>query len=64
MKKIKQIPHKNIYSWNEYDYAVAEAQLFNYGCIYLDQYNCPIDREYELEEIYKNEKIKEATECN
>lgn len=62
MKKLKRIPKDNIYSWNEYDYYVAECQLFNYGCIYLDDYNMPIDREFELEEIYKKDNQKEFTE--
>lgn len=37
--------------WSEYDNAVAESHIANYGCIILDEYDCPIDNEYDLEEI-------------
>lgn len=47
MKTTKTIDN----TWNNYDKAVAQAQLFNYGIIYLDNYGKPIDDEYELEEL-------------
>ena len=34
--------------WNEYDVAVAKLQLDNYGCIYLDEWGCPIDNDFEI----------------
>lgn len=38
-------------TWCEYDKAVAKMHLANYGVIFLDEYDCPIDNEYDLEEI-------------
>ena len=42
--------------WSEYDISVAKTHLANYGVIYLDEYGCPIDDEYILEdmEVSKN----------
>jgi hypothetical protein len=37
--------------WNSYDRTVAKAQLSNFGCIFLDEYGCPIDNEYALEKL-------------
>lgn len=37
-------------NWNKYDQMVAECHLANYGIIYLDEYNQPVDVE-ELEYI-------------
>lgn len=37
--------------WSEYDYAVADTHMKNYGVIILDEYDCPIDNEYDLEEV-------------
>ena len=37
--------------WSEYDYAVADTHMKNYGVIIVDEYDCPIDNEYDLEEI-------------
>ena len=39
--------------WMEYDRTVGYFQLLNYGVIFLDEYNLPIDNENELEELYK-----------
>ena len=39
--------------WNDYSKKVAKCQLNNYGVIFLDDYSCPIDNEYELEELYE-----------
>lgn len=36
--------------WSEYDKVVAQCQLMNYGKIYLDEYDVPIDDEHD----YKN----------
>lgn len=38
-------------SWSSYDKSVAKAQLSNYGIIYLDKYDKPIDDEFLLEEV-------------
>ena len=38
-------------AWSAYDQSVARTQLVNYGIIYLDEYGCPIDDEYLLEEL-------------
>lgn len=50
MKVTTEIDEK----WNNYDKANAKCQLHNYGVIYLDEYDHPIDNEYELEDL--NEK--------
>lgn len=42
-------------AWSEYDKAVAAAQMRNYGKVYLDEYGCPIDNEYEIDELRKAE---------
>lgn len=49
MTKITQ-EQINQYSsnWSAYDYTVSKAHLNNYGCVYLDEYNAPVDVE-ELE---------------
>ena len=53
-------------SWNEYEQVVGGNQLLNFGIIFLDKYNKPIDNEYELEELYeKYQEVKKLnfTEC-
>lgn len=40
-------------NWNDYSKKVAKCHLNNYGVIFLDNYGCPIDNEYELEELYE-----------
>lgn len=40
-------------NWNGYNKSIAECHLSNYGVIFLDDYDCPIDNEYELEELYE-----------
>lgn len=37
--------------WNSYDRTVAKSQLSNFGCIYIDEYGCPIDNEYVLAKL-------------
>ena len=41
--------------WSEYDMEVAKCQMFNYGKVFLDEYGCPIDDEYELEWLAEQE---------
>lgn len=53
MKTTKEISSE----WSEYDKMIALSQLTNYGVIYLDEYNLPIDDEYLLEELVKGEKM-------
>ena len=54
-RKEKVIPVKTTKKinseWSEYDRIVALSQLTNYGVIFLDAYDLPIDDEYELEEL-------------
>lgn len=54
-RKEKVIPVKTTKKinseWSEYDRMVALSQLTNYGVIFLDAYDLPIDDEYELEEL-------------
>lgn len=40
--------------WNKYDKTVATAQLNNYGIIFLDEFNKPIDNEFDLETLFDN----------
>ena len=47
--------------WSEYDQTVASCHLANYGIIFLDEYDYPIDNEYRLEDLnneYVNQKCK------
>lgn len=37
--------------WSHYDKTTAKAHLMNYGKIYLDEYGCPIDDDYLVDEI-------------
>lgn len=39
--------------WSDYNKTVATCQLDNNGVIFLDQYDCPIDNEYEVIESLK-----------
>lgn len=39
--------------WSQYDRMVALSQLANYGVIFLDEYDLPVDDEYFLEELVK-----------
>ena len=39
-------------NWTKYDKSVAECQLANYGCIYLDRFGCPIDDENVTERLF------------
>lgn len=50
-------------SWSEYDKSVAENQLENYGTIYLDEYDCPIDNIYITDDIFENIDIGWNMEC-
>lgn len=43
-------------NWSKYDRMVGLSQLANYGVIYLDEYGLPIDDEYELEEMIKQDR--------
>lgn len=38
-------------TWSDYEITVATSQLHNFGCIFVDDSDCPIDNEFELEEI-------------
>lgn len=58
MKTAKEISSE----WPEYDKMIALSQWTNYGVIYLDEYNLPIDDEYLLEELVKGEKNELRTE--
>lgn len=40
--------------WSDYDRAVGQCHLENFGVIFLDHKGYPIDNEYELEEILVN----------
>lgn len=50
MRKIRTTTEINE-KWNPYDQVVAEMHLLNYGKIFLDEFDCPIDDEFELEAI-------------
>lgn len=39
-------------SWSSYDKTVAQSQLNNYDIIFLDEYDCPIDDEFLLEDLF------------
>ena len=41
--------------WSNYDKTTAKAHLMNYGKIYLDEYGCPIDDDYLIDEIREAE---------
>lgn len=43
-------------NWTAYDKSVGQSQLANYGVIYLDEYDLPIDDEYLLEDLYEEDK--------
>ena len=41
-------------AWDDYNQTVAMTHLMNFNRIYLDvTYKCPIDNEYELEDIHE-----------
>lgn len=42
--------------WGFYDKTVAKCHLSNYGKIFVDEYGCPIDNEYTLQDIEEIEK--------
>lgn len=42
-----------------YDGTVAETHLSNYGQVYLDSYGEPIDNDYELDEIEKDQEKRD-----
>lgn len=48
-------------NWGDYDKTVAKCHLMNYGVIFLDEYGCPIDNEYVLEDLYAE--YKGAKSC-
>lgn len=58
MRTTKKI-NKN---WREYDKVVAQCQLWTYGVIFLDKYGCPIDNEYEQDELYEEYKKRGRSE--
>lgn len=47
--------------WGRYDQTVGRSQLANYGRIYLDQYNKPIDDIYETDRIHRKQQKNEKT---
>jgi len=40
------------YDWCNYDKVVGECQLISFGVIFLDNYGCPIDDDFELDELW------------
>lgn len=42
--------------WSSYDKTVGDSHLRNYGIIFLDEYNYPIDDYDEVEELYNEYK--------
>ena len=40
-------------TWSDYDKAVAQCHLDNYGVVIIDGSGSPIDNEFDLEEISK-----------
>lgn len=47
-------------TWTQYEKVVATGQLMDFGIIFLDEYGCPIDDEYETNELYSIYKSLEA----
>lgn len=35
-------------TWSDYNKTVARAHLSNYALIFINEYGCPIDNEYDL----------------
>lgn len=52
MKTTKEIDK----SWSVYDQRVAKCHLTNYGVIFLDEYDAPIDDIFLTDELF--EKLK------
>lgn len=50
-------------SWDGYFQTVGTCQLNNNGIIFLDEYNLPIDNEFEIEELF-NKFVNEDIETN
>ena len=50
MKTTKEINKE----WSAYEQSVAKCYIANYGIIFLDSFDRPIDNEYEAEELYNN----------
>lgn len=48
-------------TWCNYDKTVAEAQLNNFGVIFLDDFGNPIDNEFELDDLYRKYKDKKKS---
>lgn len=44
-------------AWGEYDKTVGRTHLENWGIIFLDEYGCPVDNEFDLEELAKEAKV-------
>lgn len=43
--------------WCDYDKRVAQCHLLNWGIIFLDDFGCPIDNEYELEYLASKQNL-------
>lgn len=52
VKKVIRVSHSINLDWNEYDTSVGTCQLENWGIIFLDDYDLPIDDEYYQEYLY------------
>lgn len=39
--------------WSDYNKTVATCQLDNNGVIFLDDYDCPIDNQFKVDEMFK-----------
>ena len=40
--------------WSDYNKTLAICQLDNNGVIFLDDYGCPIDNEFQVDEMFEN----------
>mgnify|MGYP004663843289 CR=1 FL=1 len=39
--------------WNDYNQTLATCQLNNNGVIFLDDYDCPIDNQFEVDKLFE-----------
>lgn len=71
IKEVRMTKFAKVYeidqNWTKYDKSVAECQLANYGCVYIDEYGdeygCPIDDENMVEAMFEHDRVKKCCIC-
>ena len=51
LESLDDLAETGLAALDEYDYTVAKTHLYNYGAIFIGEFQDVLDNEYELEEV-------------